>query len=59
MEMAGYKTSLLKTIRIRQLQFFGHIRRAGGLEKQILSGKLARFEVPKAEEDNAHNKQAV
>ena len=40
MEMAGYKRSLLKTIRKRQLQFFGHINRADGLEKQILSGKI-------------------
>ena len=38
MEMAGYKRSLLKTIRKRQLQFFG--QRADGLEKQILSGKI-------------------
>ena len=27
MEMAGYKRSLLKTIRKRQLQYFGHINR--------------------------------
>ena len=40
MEMAGFKRSLLKTIRKRQLQFFGHINRADGLEKQILSGKI-------------------
>ena len=40
MEMAGYKRSLLKTIRKRQLQFFWHINRADGLEKQILSGKI-------------------
>ena len=40
MEMAGYKRSLLKTIRKRQLQFFGRINRADGLEKQILSGKI-------------------
>ena len=40
MEMAGYKRSLLKTIRKRQLQFFGHINRADGLEKKILSGKI-------------------
>ena len=40
MEMAGYKRSLLKTIRKRQLQFFGHINRADGLEKQRLSGKI-------------------
>ena len=38
--MAGYKRFLLKTIRKRQLQFFGHINRADGLEKQILSGKI-------------------
>ena len=39
-EMAGYKRSLLKTMRKRQLQFCGHINRADGLEKQILSGKI-------------------
>ena len=38
--MAGYKRSLLKTIRKRQLQFFMHINRAEGLEKQLLSGKI-------------------
>ena len=38
--MAGYKRSLLKTIRKRQLQFFAYINRADGLEKQILSGKI-------------------
>ena len=40
MEMAGYNRSILKTIRIRQLQFFGHINRADGLKKQIMSGKI-------------------
>ena len=40
MEMAGYKRSLLKTIRKTQMQLFGHINRADGLEKQILSGKI-------------------
>ena len=40
MAMAGYKRSLLKTIRKRQLQFFGHINRADGLEKLILSGRI-------------------
>ena len=40
MEMAGYKRSQLKTIRKRQLQFWRHINRAGGLEKQILTGKI-------------------
>ena len=42
MEMAGYKRSLLKTIRKRQLHFLGHISRADGLEKRILSGKICR-----------------
>ena len=36
--MAGYKRSLLKIIRKRQLQCCGHINRDDGLEKQILSG---------------------
>ena len=48
MEMAGYKRSLFKTIRKRQLFFFfffffwggGHINRANGKEKQILSEKI-------------------
>ena len=40
MEMAGYKRSLLKTIRKRQLQFFGHIIRADEIEKQLLCGKI-------------------
>ena len=35
MEMDGYKRSLLKTIRKRQIQFFGHINRADGLGEQI------------------------
>ena len=38
-EMAGYKRSLLKTIR-KRLKLFGHIKRADGLEKQILSGQI-------------------
>ena len=40
MEIAGYKRSLLKTIRKRQLQFLRHINRADRLEKQILIGKI-------------------
>jgi len=40
MEMAGYKRSLLNTIRERQLKFFGHIIRADGLEKLLWSGKI-------------------
>ena len=38
--MTGYKRFLPNTIRKRQLQFFGHIIRADGLEKQILSGEI-------------------
>ncbi|GFO12659.1 hypothetical protein PoB_003916400 [Plakobranchus ocellatus] len=38
--MAGYKRSLLKAIRKRQPQLFGHINRADGIEKQILCGKI-------------------
>ena len=38
--MTGYKRFLLKPIRKRQLQFFGHIIRADGLEKKILSGEI-------------------
>ena len=40
MKMAGYKRSLLNTIRRRQLKFFGHVNRAGGLEKLLLCGKI-------------------
>ena len=39
MEMAGYKRSILKTIRKRQLHFGGHINRADGLEKQNIEWK--------------------
>ena len=56
MEMTGHKRFLLKTIRKRQLQFFGHLIRADGLEKQILSGKIW---VRKAKEDNVQNTQTV
>ncbi|GFO22839.1 hypothetical protein PoB_004934400 [Plakobranchus ocellatus] len=44
MDMAGYKRSLLNTIRERQLNFFGHIIRAGGLEKLLWSAKLLKQE---------------
>ena len=33
MEMARHKRSLLKNVRKRQLQFFGHVSRADGLGK--------------------------
>ena len=41
--MTGYKRFLLKTIRKRQLQFFGHIIRADGPEKQILSADICNI----------------
>ena len=46
MEMAGYKRSLLKTIRKIQLgsTIFKHINRADGLEKQTLGGKILWYE---------------
>ena len=41
MEMTGYKRFLLKTIRKKDnFKYFGHINRAGGLERQILSGEV-------------------
>ena len=39
-EMARFKRSLLKIISARQMKFFGHIIRAGGIEKQLLCGKI-------------------
>ena len=57
MEIAGYKRSLVKTIRKRQVQFLGLINRADGLEKHILSGRICVSK--KAEEDNAQNIQTV
>ena len=56
LEMAGSKISLLKTIRTKQLQFWGHIKRAGGLEKQILSGKICGT---KSRGRHAQNTQTV
>ena len=56
--MTGNKRFLLKTIRKRQFHFFGHIIRANGLEKQILSGEICHV-LPKAEVDNAQNTQTV
>ena len=40
MEMARHKRSLRKNVRKRQLQFFGHVSRADGLEKQMFSGMI-------------------
>ena len=40
MKLAGYVRSLLNTIRKRQLEFFGHIIRANGIEKRLLCGKI-------------------
>ena len=51
-EMTEYKRFLLKAIRKKTTSIFGHINRADGLEKQILSGE-------EAEEDNAQNTQTV
>lgn len=42
--MAWYKRSLLKTVRGRQLNFFGHIIRADVLEKQLLCCKICGME---------------
>ena len=41
MSKSGYTRTLLKTIRKRQLEFFGHINRTDGLEKQLLCGKIS------------------
>ena len=40
MVMAGYKRSLLENHQKKTTTIFGHINRADGLEKQILSGKI-------------------
>ena len=45
MDIAGYKRSLYKTIRKIQLQFFWHINRANGPEKQILNGKIRETKI--------------
>ena len=55
-EVAGCKKNLLKTIRKRQLQLFGRVKKADGLEKQILCGGICRT---KTEEDNPQNTQTV
>ena len=41
MNMSGYKRTLLTTIRKKQLEFFGHLNRADGLEKRLLCGKIS------------------
>ena len=38
--MADCKRTLIKTIRERQMKFFGHINRKNGLEKLMLCGKI-------------------
>ncbi|GFN78612.1 hypothetical protein PoB_000511800 [Plakobranchus ocellatus] len=53
MDTTGYRKSLLYTIRERQLKFFGHIIRAGGLEKLSWSAKIFGN---KREERNVQNK---
>ena len=41
MHSAGYRRCLMNNIRKRQLDFFGHINRADGIERQILCGKIS------------------
>ncbi|GFO08985.1 endonuclease-reverse transcriptase [Plakobranchus ocellatus] len=40
MDMAGYKRSLLNTIRERRLKIFGHIISSGGLEELLWRAKI-------------------
>ena len=40
LEMVGEKRELLKTIRERQLRFFGHVMRRDGLENIIITGMV-------------------
>ena len=46
---------LLKTIRLRQMQFLGHVVRKEGLEELLLTGCIERKEA-EAEEDNNTSK---
>ena len=56
MEMAGYKRSLLKTIK-RQLQFLWAYKPHRWTRKANIEWKYLM--VPKAEKDNAYNTQTV
>ena len=38
--MANTHRTLIKTIRTRQLKFFGHVMRKQGLEHLVISGKI-------------------
>ena len=38
--LAEYEPSLMRAIKKRQLEFFGHINRRNGLEKLVLCGKI-------------------
>jgi len=40
LQQAGLQRTLMKTIRKRQLEFFGHANRKEGLEKLVLCGKI-------------------
>jgi len=40
LRLAKYKPSLLKAIKKRQLEFFGHVNRRNGIEKLMLCGKI-------------------
>ena len=40
LNLAEYEPSLMRAIKKRQLDFFGHIKRRNGLEKLVLCGKI-------------------
>ena len=40
LNLAEYEPSLMRAIKKRQLEFFGHINRRNGLEKLVLCGKI-------------------
>ena len=40
LEMVGEKRELLKSVRERQLRFFGHVMRGNGLENIIITGMV-------------------
>ena len=44
--MSGRERELLKTVRRRQIKFFGHIRRHESLEKVAVRGYIARKRTP-------------
>jgi hypothetical protein len=40
LEMANTERSLIKTMRIRQMRFMGHVYRKGGIEQLRMTGKI-------------------